>query len=76
MKLYQVQSGGIDGFFKASSPEEAFLRAMRRVQRVVGKPIPMPGLILRVREVADDLKQAGKDSEWVYYNPLELIKKL
>jgi hypothetical protein len=73
MKLYEVQSGDINGKFRAPDPETAFLKAMRRIQKVESSTPPMPGLVLRIREVAEDLKPI---SEWIFYNPLDLIKRL
>ena len=73
MKLYEVQSGDINGKFRAPDPETAFLKAIRRVQNVRGRPVPVPGLLLRVRELGEDFKPV---SEWLYYSPLELIKRL
>jgi hypothetical protein len=79
MKLYEVQSGDINGKFRAPDPETAFLKAVRRVQHVKGKPVPVPGMILRVREVTEEFKPIPHKDDpdgWVYYSPLDLIKRL
>lgn len=78
MPLYEVQSGGIMGYFKAPGVEEAFIKAIRRSQKVEGKEPPMPGLILRVREVSEAYKPVPTKDDpegWIYLNPLDIIKK-
>lgn len=73
MKLYEVESGEIHGKFRALDPETSFLKAIRRVQNVRGRPVPVPGLLLRIRELNEDFTPL---SDWIYYNPLDLIKRL
>jgi hypothetical protein len=74
MRLYEVQSGDINGKFRAPDPETAFLKAIRRVQNVRGRPVPVPGLLLRIREVTEEPQDDL--TGWFYYNPLDLIKRL
>ena len=73
MKLYEVQSGEINGCFRAVGPQEAFLKAIRRVQKIRDRKVPMPGLVARAREVEEDFKPI---SDWTYFNPLDIIKRL
>ena len=79
MKLYEVQSGEISGFFRTSAPEESFLKAVRRAQTVRDQKVPTPGLLVRVREVTEDHKPVPIKTDpegWIYYNTLDLLKKL
>lgn len=73
MNLFEVESGEIVGFFRAAGPEEAFIKAVKKVQKVKEKKPPMPGFLLRVRAVDENRKPQG---QWLYMNPLDLLKKI